>query len=105
MLTKFSIPDLTQNVNDQTREVDEQLALLPEVPTDKVQHIVRRSLHEFSNRVQALVKSSSTSAYSFHSEWKRLCQQFLKATEAMRPGCNCRAKFELALRIQRLAAQ
>ena len=92
MLTKFSIPDLTQNVNDQTREVDEQLALLPEVPTDKVQHIVRRSLHEFSNRVQALVTSSSTSAYSFHSEWKRLCQQFLKATEAMRPGCNCRAK-------------
>lgn len=83
---------MTQNISDQTREVDEQLALLPEVPNDKVQHIVRRELHEFSNRVQNLVTSSSTSANSFHSEWKRLCQQFLKATEAMRPGCNCRAK-------------
>jgi len=92
MLTNSSIPDLTQNINDQTREVDEQLALLPEVPNDKFQHIVRRELHEFSNRVQNLVTSSSTSAYPFHSEWKRLCQQFLKATEAMRPGCNCRAK-------------
>ncbi|PVH87753.1 P-loop containing nucleoside triphosphate hydrolase protein [Cadophora sp. DSE1049] len=86
-----SIPDLTQKISDQTREVDEQLALLPEVPNDKVQHIVRRELHEFSNRVQSLVTSSSTSAYSFHSEWKKLCQQFLKATEVMRPGCNCRA--------------
>ncbi|KAK0121145.1 hypothetical protein ONS96_011324 [Cadophora gregata f. sp. sojae] len=86
-----SIPDLTQKVNDQTREVDEQLALLPEVPNDKVQHIVRRELHEFSHRVQNLVTSSSTSAYSFHSEWKLLCRQFLKATEVMRPGCICRA--------------
>ncbi|KAH7346373.1 P-loop containing nucleoside triphosphate hydrolase protein [Rhexocercosporidium sp. MPI-PUGE-AT-0058] len=87
-----SIPDLTQKINNQSQEVDEQLALLPEVPNDRVQHIVRRELHEFSNRVQELLANGSTSVRnSFHSEWKKLCHQFLLATEVMRPGCVCKA--------------
>jgi len=72
------------------REVDHDLGLLPEIPNDKVQHIVRQRLNKFKDEVQRILDGSSASNQNrFHGKWTKLCQQFLRATAFMRPRCIC----------------
>lgn len=83
-----SLPDLTQKIETQMQDVDKQLALLPETPNDKVQHIVRQHLTKFSTEVQKTLDGTSFSS-NFHSDWTRLCHHFERALEIMRPICIC----------------
>ncbi|RDL37144.1 uncharacterized protein BP5553_04577 [Venustampulla echinocandica] len=91
-LISSSIPDIEHEIRARTAKVDEELSLLPKLDTEKVQHTVRQRLIKFSSEIRTLLDGNGTSAaYSttFHSDWKRLCYQFQKATEVMRPGCQC----------------
>ena len=81
------LPDLEEKINALTAEVDRGLEMLPEIPSNKVQHIVRRDLTKFSNEVTKILQGNSN-LNLFHSDWMRLCDQFLKAIEFMKPGCN-----------------
>ncbi|KAL2069544.1 hypothetical protein VTL71DRAFT_14223 [Oculimacula yallundae] len=85
----LSLPNITENINLQIREVDRGLANLPDAPKDKVQHVVRQALNAFSNQVRQFMDPGSLSL--FHSDWNKLCGQFLKTLDVMRPGCNCKA--------------
>jgi len=90
MLTEYctSIPDITEKIHAQLAQVEDELSYLPEVPKDKVQHIVRQHLTKFSQAAeQSLDRSYASHHHSFHGDWKRLCVQFQKAIEFMRPGC------------------
>ena len=62
------------------REVDHDLGLLPEIPNDQVQHIVRQRLNKFKDKVQRILDGSSASNQNrFHSDWTKLCEQFQRA--------------------------
>lgn len=84
-----SLPDLTAKIDEQTREVEFKLANLPETPFDRVQHTVRQQLSRFSAQVQEIIGGKSTTS-SFHHDWTRLCLQFVKAIEIMRPALSLR---------------
>ncbi|CZS92619.1 uncharacterized protein RAG0_03180 [Rhynchosporium agropyri] len=84
----LSLPDITENINVQIRDVDRGLANLPDARQDKVQHVVRQALNAFSNQVRQSIDPTLLSP--FHSEWNKLCGQFLKTLDTMRPGCICK---------------
>ncbi|KAG4437271.1 hypothetical protein IFR05_007248 [Cadophora sp. M221] len=85
----LSLPNISESIHKQTLEVDRGLASLPDAPKDKVQHIVRQALGTFSSQVRQFMDPGSAS--SFQSEWNKLCGQFLKTLDIMRPGCLCKA--------------
>ncbi|TVY85402.1 Interferon-induced GTP-binding protein Mx1 [Lachnellula suecica] len=80
-----SIPDLEQKIFDETKDVDSQLAQIPEISQNQGQNIVRQRLIQFSAKARELFDSTTT----FRIEWKHLCYQFQRSLEAMRPGCYC----------------
>lgn len=88
----FSIPDLERKIKEQAADVENHLSRLPEVSDDRAEEAVRQALFEFSRAVRSLLDGGldfqSTRSNSFHSGWTRLCHQFQKATEYMRPGCK-----------------
>jgi hypothetical protein len=89
-LTQSSIPDIEQKVREESLEVDRELNLIPEIAQNKVQFIVRQELANFSREAEDVLDGvPGRQKHVFHSDWKRLCHQFQKAIEAMRPGCLC----------------
>lgn len=79
---------MTDKIAAQTSEVEQGLANLPEIAHDQVQSTVRDACSAFSVRSRAALEG--TLKYNtLHSDWEKVCCQFSKALEVMRPGVIC----------------
>ncbi|KAJ5051665.1 uncharacterized protein L3040_001440 [Drepanopeziza brunnea f. sp. 'multigermtubi'] len=87
-----SLPNITDNIRQQTSDVDRDLSQLPDVANHQAQSIVRQSLSDFSYQVRQLLEPNSVyRKNAFQKEWKKLCGQFVKAIEFMCPRCCIKA--------------
>jgi len=80
------MPSIDEKIRARVRLVDTQLNLLPELPNDNVQHVVRQRLQEFSNGVQGILEGSrSSSSNNFLSQWSELSTDFAEAIQSIKP--------------------
>ncbi|KAI0201613.1 dynamin family protein [Astrocystis sublimbata] len=76
-----SLPSIKNKVFIRLKEIDEQLAGLPEIPPN-VEHEVRHSLYQFSARIKTAMKDSE-----FSSAWSVLNNQFRDIILTIKPTC------------------
>ncbi|TAQ87004.1 hypothetical protein B7494_g4672 [Chlorociboria aeruginascens] len=94
------IPEINIKIQEATQKVEEELSRLPDVPNDKVQHIVRHRLNRFSNEVRSMLDGNTISQRnSFQSNWKKLCYNFRFVIMEMRPGLRCVHESDKAVEI------
>ncbi|PMD65465.1 uncharacterized protein K444DRAFT_519277 [Hyaloscypha bicolor E] len=73
----YSIPNITEKVQQRTRDVDQQLSDCPDLPESDMLNIVTRLLAQVSNDVQNLVNGDLYDLpTSFQNEWTTLCDRF-----------------------------
>ncbi|CAG8976238.1 hypothetical protein HYALB_00012005 [Hymenoscyphus albidus] len=91
-----SLLDIEEDVQLQTREINERLAALPEVSQDQVQFTVRNILHKFAAEAENMLagkilvgKFALQGQDRFHNQWRILCKQFQSALEQMQPELIC----------------
>lgn len=77
---------MTIKIAEQLRQADLELARLPETPHNRLHGVVRNYLEQFREDVKKALNGESG---SFQTDWIRLCEQFTRAIEMMRPGCIC----------------
>ena len=78
------MPSIDEKIKAQAELVDSQLAHLPELPNENVQHVVRQCLQSFSNGVQRLLEGGQASN-EFLSEWTQLSLDFAEVIQLMKP--------------------
>jgi hypothetical protein len=76
-----SMPDIEKKIANHSQAVDAALHALPPLPGHNVQHVVRSSLQNFSNRTQRILEGSG----GFLSHWSQLSVDFGDAILKMRP--------------------
>ncbi|KAH8157927.1 hypothetical protein CIB48_g10330 [Xylaria polymorpha] len=77
-----SLPSIKAKVYTRLKEIEFQLAGLPEIPAN-VEHEVKKSLYRFSGRMKTAMKDSE-----FSSEWNSLNNQFRDIIFKIKPTCR-----------------
>ncbi|KAI0553181.1 dynamin family protein [Xylaria curta] len=77
-----SLPSIKAKVYTRLKEIETQLAGLPEIPSN-VEHEVKKSLYAFSGRMKTAMKDSE-----FSSEWNSLNNQFRDIILKIKPTCR-----------------
>ncbi|KAI8625906.1 dynamin family protein [Xylariaceae sp. FL1651] len=77
-----SLPSIKTKVYNRLREIEYQLAGLPELPSN-VEHEVKKSLYQFLGRMKTAIKDSE-----FSSEWNTLNNQFRDVIFKIKPTCR-----------------
>lgn len=78
------MPAIDEKIKAQAELVDAQLAQLPELPNNNVQHVVRQCLGDFSDGVRRILEGAS-SCNEFLSEWTQLSTDFSDTIQKMKP--------------------
>ncbi|KAI0405156.1 dynamin family protein [Xylaria palmicola] len=79
-----SLPSIKEKVYTRLKEIERQLADLPEIPSN-VEHEVKKSLYQFLGRMKTAIKDSG-----FSSEWNTLNNQFKDIIFKIKPTCRVR---------------
>ncbi|TGJ88558.1 hypothetical protein E0Z10_g165 [Xylaria hypoxylon] len=77
-----SLPSIKGKVYARLKEIERQLADLPEIPSN-VEHEVKKSLYQFLWRMKTAMKDSE-----FSSEWNSLNKQFRDIIFKIKPTCS-----------------
>ncbi|GAP86751.1 putative dynamin family protein [Rosellinia necatrix] len=77
-----SLPTIKSKVYTRLREIESQLAALPEIPSN-VEHEVKKSLYQFLGRMKTATKDSE-----FSSQWNTLNNQFRDIILKIKPTCR-----------------
>ncbi|KAI1429709.1 dynamin family protein [Xylaria sp. FL1777] len=77
-----SLPSIKGKVSTRLKEIERQLAGLPEIPSN-VEHEVKKSLYHFLGRMKTAIKDSE-----FSSEWNSLNNQFRDIILRIKPTCR-----------------
>ena len=92
-LTPFSLPTIIEQVNAKAREIDEELASLPEPPRQDILRTITTHLSSFTRQVQAAVDPLGP-PNPFQRRWRSLRLQFRDAIYDQRPTLVPRAREE-----------
>ncbi|KAI0878656.1 dynamin family protein [Hypoxylon argillaceum] len=77
-----SLPSIKEKVYTRLRDIEHQLAGLPEIPSN-VEHEVKKSLYQFLGKMKTTMKDSE-----FSSEWNTLNTQFRDIIYKIKPTCR-----------------
>lgn len=72
----ISIPQIEATVSARSKEIEAELAKLPELPTHNISQIVLQELARFSQQMQALMDGTD---FTLHSLWNTLNNQLYEA--------------------------
>ncbi|RDW75287.1 hypothetical protein BP6252_06429 [Coleophoma cylindrospora] len=81
-----SIPDITKKIEKESENIETALSDLPNTLNSNVQHIVRKVLGDFSNRVTRIFEKDSE--FVFLHEWSSLTKDFRETILALKPKIN-----------------